>query len=182
MTAAEAKQRHAQLADEIRRHDHAYYVEGRQLITDREYDQLFENCRSWRKSFPNSSRRNRPPNASAARPARNLPASNISCRCCRSTRSRPPIIPPAPKNPIATSATARRTKTRSPSFAPSTPPSASNSAATASNTSWSRRWTACPSAFITATASWRSASRAATARKATTSPSISGPSARFRWN
>jgi DNA ligase (NAD+) len=41
MTLREAKTRHAQLADEIRRHDRAYYVEGRQLITDREYDQLF---------------------------------------------------------------------------------------------------------------------------------------------
>ena len=31
MTHAEAKKRHAELAAEIRRHDHAYYVEGRQL-------------------------------------------------------------------------------------------------------------------------------------------------------
>jgi NAD-dependent DNA ligase len=41
VTHAEAKNRHAHLSDEIRRHDRAYYVEGRQLITDREYDQLF---------------------------------------------------------------------------------------------------------------------------------------------
>ncbi len=49
---AEAKKHHAQLAAEIRRHDHAYYVEGRQLITDREYDQLFKELQDLEKSFP----------------------------------------------------------------------------------------------------------------------------------
>jgi DNA ligase (NAD+) len=52
VTQAEAKKRHAQLADEIRRHDQAYYVEGRQLITDREYDQLFHELQELEKSFP----------------------------------------------------------------------------------------------------------------------------------
>ena len=52
MTFKEAKKRHAQLADEIRRHDHAYYVEGRQLITDREYDRLFKELQELEKNFP----------------------------------------------------------------------------------------------------------------------------------
>ena len=52
MTQAEAKKRHAQLAAEIRRHDQAYYVEGRQLITDREYDQLFKELQELEKKFP----------------------------------------------------------------------------------------------------------------------------------
>ena len=52
MTLREAKARHARLADEIRRHDHAYYVEGRQLITDREYDQLFKELQDLEKQFP----------------------------------------------------------------------------------------------------------------------------------
>ncbi|HEV2691910.1 MAG TPA: NAD-dependent DNA ligase LigA [Verrucomicrobiae bacterium] len=52
MTHAEAKKRHAQLADEIRRHDHAYYVDGRQLITDREYDALFKELQELEKNFP----------------------------------------------------------------------------------------------------------------------------------
>ena len=39
-------------SDEIRRHDHAYYVEGRQLITDREYDQLFQELQELEKQFP----------------------------------------------------------------------------------------------------------------------------------
>ncbi|MGO9587959.1 MAG: NAD-dependent DNA ligase LigA [Limisphaerales bacterium] len=52
MTQAEAKKRHAQLADEIRRHDRAYYVEGRQLITDHEYDQLFGELQKLEKDFP----------------------------------------------------------------------------------------------------------------------------------
>ncbi len=52
MTPREAKARHTQLADEIRRHDHAYYVEGRQIITDREYDQLFKELQELEKKFP----------------------------------------------------------------------------------------------------------------------------------
>ena len=51
MTSA-AKKRHAQLADEIRRHDHAYYVEGRQLVTDREYDGLFKELQELEQAFP----------------------------------------------------------------------------------------------------------------------------------
>ncbi len=52
MTHLEAKKRHAQLVEEIRRHDHAYYVEGRQLITDREYDRLFKELQELEKDFP----------------------------------------------------------------------------------------------------------------------------------
>src|ERR1035438_9926626 len=51
MTHAEAKNRHAELAAEMRRHDHAYYVEGRQFITDREYDQLFAELQKLEKDF-----------------------------------------------------------------------------------------------------------------------------------
>ena len=51
MTHAEAKARHAQLAAEIRRHDHAYYVAGRQLITDHEYDQLFGELQKLEQDF-----------------------------------------------------------------------------------------------------------------------------------
>src|SRR5947207_11513324 len=52
MTFAQAKARHAELANEIGRHDHAYYVEGRQLITDREYDQLFGELQKLESDFP----------------------------------------------------------------------------------------------------------------------------------
>jgi len=52
VTPAEAKKRHAQLVEEIRRHDHAYYVAGRQLITDPEYDQLFRELQELEKNFP----------------------------------------------------------------------------------------------------------------------------------
>jgi DNA ligase (NAD+) len=51
VTPAEAKKRHAQLVEEIRRHDRAYYVEGRQLITDYEYDQLFKELQELEKKF-----------------------------------------------------------------------------------------------------------------------------------
>jgi DNA ligase (NAD+) len=52
VTHAAAQKRHTQLADEIRRHDRAYYVEGRQLITDREYDQFFKELQDLEKQFP----------------------------------------------------------------------------------------------------------------------------------
>jgi DNA ligase (NAD+) len=52
VTHADAQKRHAELAAEIRRHDHAYYVEGRQLITDREYDALFHELQELEKQFP----------------------------------------------------------------------------------------------------------------------------------
>jgi DNA ligase (NAD+) len=52
VTHAAAQKRHAQLAEEIRRHDHAYYVEGRQIITDREYDALFKELQELEKDFP----------------------------------------------------------------------------------------------------------------------------------
>ena len=41
MNLSEARARHARLAEEIRRHDHAYYVLAQPTITDREYDHLY---------------------------------------------------------------------------------------------------------------------------------------------
>ncbi|HUC86501.1 MAG TPA: NAD-dependent DNA ligase LigA [Candidatus Acidoferrales bacterium] len=52
MTTSDPKQRHAQLAAEIQRHDQAYYVAGRQLITDHEYDQLFNELQKLEREFP----------------------------------------------------------------------------------------------------------------------------------
>jgi DNA ligase (NAD+) len=52
VTHAAAQKRHAELAAEIRRHDHAYYVVGRQEITDREYDALFAEVQELEKNFP----------------------------------------------------------------------------------------------------------------------------------
>ncbi|HEX5219153.1 MAG TPA: NAD-dependent DNA ligase LigA [Verrucomicrobiae bacterium] len=52
MTLKEAQARHAQLADDIRRYDHAYYVIGEQQITDFEYDKLFQELTHLEKEFP----------------------------------------------------------------------------------------------------------------------------------
>src|SRR6266849_9722763 len=41
MTRAEAKARHARLVEEIRAHDHAYYVEAKPTISDQAYDRLY---------------------------------------------------------------------------------------------------------------------------------------------
>src|SRR5213593_4161103 len=52
VTPAQAKIRHAELVEEIRRHDHLYYVEARPVISDREYDQLYRELLDLEKDFP----------------------------------------------------------------------------------------------------------------------------------
>ena len=41
MSSAEANKRHAALAEELRRHDHAYYVLAESTISDPDYDRLY---------------------------------------------------------------------------------------------------------------------------------------------
>src|SRR5262245_36976373 len=52
MTKAAATKRHAELAEEIRRHDHAYYVEAKPGISDREYDRMYRELVDLEKDFP----------------------------------------------------------------------------------------------------------------------------------
>jgi DNA ligase (NAD+) len=52
MTLSEAKARHEELAAEIRRHDHLYYVEARPVIGDQEYDRLYRQLADLEKEFP----------------------------------------------------------------------------------------------------------------------------------
>ena len=52
MTQTEAKKRHAQLAEEIHAHDHAYYVEAKPKISDRDYDRLYHELLDLEKEFP----------------------------------------------------------------------------------------------------------------------------------
>src|SRR5271154_2969618 len=52
MTYAKAKTRHAQLATELRGHDHAYYVEARPTIGDQAYDRLYHELLDLEKAFP----------------------------------------------------------------------------------------------------------------------------------
>ena len=52
MTFAQAKARHAELAEEIRKHDYAYYVEAKPLISDFEYDKLYRELLDLEKQFP----------------------------------------------------------------------------------------------------------------------------------
>src|ERR1044071_4930053 len=52
MTHAQAKARHAELVEEIRKHDHAYYVEAQPVISDQEYDRLYRELLDLEKAFP----------------------------------------------------------------------------------------------------------------------------------
>src|SRR6266478_1480653 len=52
MTAKQAAERHAQLVEEIRRHDHAYYVLAQPSISDQDYDRLYHQLLDLEKQFP----------------------------------------------------------------------------------------------------------------------------------
>ena len=52
MTSREAEKRIAHLREEIRRHDYAYYVLAEPIISDRQYDQLFEELKRLEVQFP----------------------------------------------------------------------------------------------------------------------------------
>jgi DNA ligase (NAD+) len=52
MNSSEAKTRHAQLVEEIRGHDRAYYVLAQPTISDREYDRLYHELLDLEKQFP----------------------------------------------------------------------------------------------------------------------------------
>src|ERR1051325_9185122 len=51
MTHREAIARHAALAEEIRRHDYAYYVLARPSISDQEYDRLYKELLELESAF-----------------------------------------------------------------------------------------------------------------------------------
>src|SRR6516164_6606440 len=52
MTSNEARTRHAQLADEIRQHDHAYYVLAQPTISDQDYDRLYHELLDLEAKYP----------------------------------------------------------------------------------------------------------------------------------
>ena len=52
MSTAAAKQRHATLAEEIRRHDHAYYVLAEPTISDQDYDRLYRELLDLEEAHP----------------------------------------------------------------------------------------------------------------------------------
>jgi len=52
MTIAEARACHARLAEEIRRHDHAYYVLAQPTVSDFDYDKLYRELQKLEKQFP----------------------------------------------------------------------------------------------------------------------------------
>src|ERR1051326_1739195 len=52
MTLAEARSRHAELVQEIRKHDRAYYVEANPIISDFDYDKLFRELQDLEKEHP----------------------------------------------------------------------------------------------------------------------------------
>ena len=52
MNTEDAKRKHWQLAEQIRRHDHAYYVLAHPTVSDREYDRLYQELVEFETAFP----------------------------------------------------------------------------------------------------------------------------------
>ncbi|MGC8991395.1 MAG: DNA ligase LigA-related protein, partial [Verrucomicrobiia bacterium] len=52
MTREQALARHAELAEQIRAHDYAYYVLARPVISDQEYDRLYRELVDLERAFP----------------------------------------------------------------------------------------------------------------------------------
>jgi len=52
MVPTDAQARHADLANQIRAHDYAYYVEAQPKISDFEYDCLFRELVELERQFP----------------------------------------------------------------------------------------------------------------------------------
>jgi DNA ligase (NAD+) len=52
MTLEDARGKHSKLAEELRRHDHAYYVLAQPTISDPEYDRLYYQLLDLEKDFP----------------------------------------------------------------------------------------------------------------------------------
>jgi DNA ligase (NAD+) len=52
MTLEQAKAKHAELAEQVRRHDYLYYVAAQPEISDREYDQLYRELADLEREFP----------------------------------------------------------------------------------------------------------------------------------
>src|SRR5439155_14714174 len=50
--AQQPKEKHAQLVEEIRKHDHAYYVLAQPTISDQQYDRLYHELLDLEKQFP----------------------------------------------------------------------------------------------------------------------------------
>ena len=60
VTHAQAQQRHQELAETIRRHDHAYYVLAKPVISDREYDRLMTELLALEQEHPDLRREDSP--------------------------------------------------------------------------------------------------------------------------
>jgi DNA ligase (NAD+) len=52
MTLAQARTRHEELAAEIRRHDHLYYIQAQPAIGDQEYDRLYRQLLDLEEQYP----------------------------------------------------------------------------------------------------------------------------------
>jgi len=68
VTRTQAKLRHAELAQEIRRHDYLYYVQAAPVLSDRQYDALYRELLDLEKDFPDLASADSPSQRVAGQP------------------------------------------------------------------------------------------------------------------
>ena len=73
MTEAKARKRHAVLAEEIHRHDHAYYVLAEPSISDPEYDRLYRELLDLEAAHPKLITPHSPSQRVGGKPVREFP-------------------------------------------------------------------------------------------------------------
>ena len=78
---AEAERRIADLRDQIRRHDHLYYVKGAAEIPDQDYDRIYRELVDLEGQFPELVTPTAPPSAWAGRSPPSFRLSSTACPC-----------------------------------------------------------------------------------------------------
>ncbi len=73
MSKAQAQKRHAVLAEEIRRHDHAYYVLAEPTISDQDYDRLYHELVGLEAKYPELVTPDSPSQRVGGKPASEFP-------------------------------------------------------------------------------------------------------------
>ncbi len=81
MDKRQAERKIAELRNEIRKHDRLYYEQAAPVISDREYDRLYQELVDLETRFPELITPIPLLSAWAANRLRLLPRSDIACRC-----------------------------------------------------------------------------------------------------
>ena len=81
VTRKEAQRRTAELSNQLRDYQRAYFVESRPLVSDAEYDRLFDELTAIESQFPDLALPDSPPGGSGPISPRIFPRQRTPSRC-----------------------------------------------------------------------------------------------------